>query len=590
MARDEIRITVTEDEIEKVKPSAEADIGPLTSNKPLDEMQITDTEDEIKKLKLLGEADTGALTSNKPLDEMQFTLSKDELKKLTSLDEADKGALTSNKPLIQEVTSTLHWCYSDGECRRYFKPISVAIGPLNHQKKIKREWRFERGEKWKLRLAAMFIHSSAGTVKDFYKNVKEEINNLKNCYNFKEGQKWTDEKLALMFLVDGCALLLFIILDVSDEWEVFRVTNGLAGIEKVDFFLLENQLPYQLLEILIDSYAEFSVVELRPNLKKLFKKLITKFINRSFLSLTAQEEEQQQQEGEQQQRPNLKKLFKKLITKFINRSFLSLTAQEEEQQQQEEEQQQQQEGEQQQQEEEKPVHLLDLLRRRLMGVKSKKKGEKQERINKDGWLDTLLKADKSKKWLSIRNVKELKEKGIRFKAREKVDAITKIDFNDRCCMPTLTLAPISLHNTTMPLLLNLMAYELCPDFEEDCKITSHLSFLDSLIDDREDVKELRDAGVLHHGLGSDEAVAELFNKISRILVPNLKMDSELRRIHEYCSKKSHLSRLCPTVGVKLTDTYFRSPWSFLVFLGALAGLIMTGMQTYNSFHENKLPY
>ncbi|GLT44262.1 hypothetical protein SLA2020_181710 [Shorea laevis] len=383
----------------------------------------------------------------------------------------------------------------------------------------------------------MFIHSSAGRVQDFYKNVKKELNSLRDCYNFKEGQKWTDEKLAWMFLVDGCALLLFIILDVSDEWEKFRVITGLAGIEKVDLFLLENRLPYQLLEILIDSYAEFSVVELLQNRKKLFKKSITKFINRSFLSVTAQEEEQQQQ-----------------------------------------------------QQEEKPVHLLDLLRRRLMGVKSKKKGEKEERINKDGWLDTLLKGDKSKKWLSIRNVKELKEKGIRFKARGKVDAITKIEFNDRCCMPTLTLAPMSLHNTTMPLLLNLMAYELCPDFEEDCKITSHLSFLDSLIDDREDVKELRDAGVLHHGLGSDEAVAELFNKISRILVPNLKMDSELRRIHEYCSKKSHLNRLCPSVAVKLTETYFRSPWSFLVFLGALAGLIMTGMQTYNSFHENKRPY
>ncbi|GLU06602.1 hypothetical protein SLE2022_236220 [Rubroshorea leprosula] len=606
MARHEIRVTVAEDKIEKVKPSEEADVGPLTSNKSLDEMQITDTEDDIKKLKLLDEAATGALTSNKPLDEMQSTLSEDEIRKLKSLDEADKGALTSNKPLIQEVTSILRWCYSKGERRRYFKPISVAIGPLNHQKKTKREWRFERGEKWKLRLAAMFIHSSKGTVQDFYKNVKEEISKLRNCYNFKEGQNWTDEKWALMFLVDGCALLLFIILDVSDQWEEFRVTTGLAGVEKVDFFLLENQLPYQLLEILRDSYAEFSSV---PNLKQLFKKLITKFINRSFLSLTAQEEEQQ----EQQQRPNLKKLFKKLITKFINRSFLSLTAQEEEQQQQEGEQQQrpnlktlfkklinssllslsaqeeeqQQEGEQQQQQEEKPVHLLDLLRRRLMGVKSKKKGENQ--INEAGWLGTLLKVDKSKKWLSIRNVKELKEKGIRFKAREKVDAITKIDFNNRCCMPILTLAPISLHNTTMPLLLNLMAYELCPDFEEDCEITSHLSFLDSLIDDREDVKELRDAGVLHHGLGSDEAVAELFNKISRILVPNLKMDSELRRIHEYCSKKSHPRNLCASFVAKLTDTKFSSPWNFWVFLGALAALIMTGIQTYNSFQERSSP-
>ncbi|GKV49623.1 hypothetical protein SLEP1_g56364 [Rubroshorea leprosula] len=126
-------------------------------------------------------------------------------------------------------------------------------------------------------------------------------------------------------------------------------------------------------------------------------------------------------------------------------------------------------------------------------------------------------------------------------AMEKGGAITDIDFNDHCCMPTLTLAPIFLHNTTIPLLLNLMAYELCPDFKEGCKITSHLSFLDYVIDNGEHVKELRDAGVLHNGLGTDEAVAELFNKINGILVPNLKIDSELRRdIHEYCnSNKSH---------------------------------------------------
>ncbi|GLT60182.1 hypothetical protein SLA2020_329610 [Shorea laevis] len=106
------------------------------------------------------------------------------------------------------------------------------------------------------------------------------------------------------------------------------------------------------------------------------------------------------------------------------------------------------------------------------------------------------------------------------------------------------MAPIFFHNTTTSLLLNLMAYELCPDYKEECEITSHLSFLDSLIADGEDVKELRDAGVLHHGFGSDIAVAELFNKISYVRVPNLKKDLDLRRdINDYCnSEKLPLQR------------------------------------------------
>ncbi|GLT34419.1 hypothetical protein SLA2020_089360 [Shorea laevis] len=464
--------------------------------------------------------------------------------KLKSLKEANIDSLPSHKPYIREVPHKLSSCYHKEDCKRYFQPTSVAIGPLNRQRETNKHSRIHRGEECKLKLAKMFIKECNGKVEDFYENVKKEIETLKDCYYFK-GQNWTDEELAYIFLVDGCALLLFIVLYVDNKWEGFRDTHGLVGIPEVDFFLLENQLPYQLLKILIDSFVEASK---DVDFKRLFKEYITDFINNSFLSLIASQQHRIQVDHSQ---PHL--------------------------------------SHGQHEEEEDPVHLLDLLRRRLMGVKSKKKGAKeQERTNESGWLHTEMKGDKSRHRFSIRNVKELKDNGIRFKAREKVDSLTKIEFNDRCCMPTLNLAPIFLHNTTMPLLLNLMAYELCPYFKEDCKITSHLSFLDSLIDTSEDVKELRDAGVLHHGLGSDEAVAKLFNKISSILVPNLKMDSELRRIHEYCSNKSHPRNLCASFVAKLTDTYFSSPWSFLVFLGALAGLIMTGIQTYTSF-QGKLP-
>ncbi|GLT77417.1 hypothetical protein SLA2020_490050 [Shorea laevis] len=439
--------------------------------------------------------------------------------KLTSLKEANTDSLPSNKPYIREVPHKLGSCYSEP----YFRPTSVAIGPLNHS-------RIQTGEESKRILANTFIDECNGKEEDFCENVKKEIKSLKDCYYLK-GQQWKDEELADMFVVDGCALLLFIVLYVDDEWQGFRVTRGLVGIAEVDFFLLENQLPYQLLKILIDSFAEASKDD---DFKRLFKEYITQFVDKSFLNLTSQQHLSHEKPGE--------------------------------------------EGE------EDPVHLLDLFRRRLMGVKSKKKGpEEQERTNKSGWLSKEMKGGKSGYWFSIRNVKELKENGIRFKAWEKVDRLTKIEFNDRCFMPTLKLAPIFLHNTTMPLLLNLMAYELCPDFKEDCKIISHLSFLDSLINTSEDVKELRDAGVLHNGLGSDKAVAKLFNKISRILVPNLKMDSELKRIREYCNKKSDPRNQWAGFVAKLTDTYFSSLWRFSVFLAALLALLMTCIQTYASY-------
>ncbi|GLT65457.1 hypothetical protein SLA2020_378890 [Shorea laevis] len=519
------------------------------------EIQITVNEGKNENLKLSEEPDGGPSTSNKPSDDIQIT--NDESRNLQSLRDADADSLTSEKPLlIQKVPKILRSCYGQ-DCERYFIPTSVAIGPLNHQRETDKDPRIERGKEWKRKLAAMFIKK--GEEENFYKNVKREIKILRNCYDDIEQLKtWNDEELAWMFLVDGCALLQFIALDVYDAWEFFS-DNDPVSIEKADFFLLENQLPYHLLEILIDSFAEFSAKgldkEFKP--KEFFKELIKEFINRSFLSLSPQQKHQTD------------------IDYF----------------------------------QPPPPHLLDLLRRITIDYK----GEKKDWTKKDAFWKTLTedkyirtgggacfpkytnmgkKSDsvpnKSKHWPSIPNVKELKDKGIRFKARENGVAITDIDFKDRYCLAILRLAPIFLHNTTMPLLLNLIAYELCPDFKETCKITSHLSFLDSLIDNGEDVKELRDAGVLHHGLGSDEAVAELFNKMTGILVPNLKIDLELRRnIHDYCNNKSCLSGLCANIQVKLTHTYFRSPWSFLVLLGALAGLIMTGMQTSNSFHENK---
>ncbi|GMY19170.1 upf0481 protein, partial [Fagus crenata] len=61
---------------------------------------------------------------------------------------------------------------------------------------------------------------------------------------------------------------------------------------------------------------------------------------------------------------------------------------------------------------------------------------------------------------------------------------------------------------------------MCPDFENNYGVTSYISFLDSLIDEANDVIELRKARILGNLLGSDQEVAQLFNEIGRDLVPN----------------------------------------------------------------------
>ncbi|MBA0742794.1 hypothetical protein Gogos_015815 [Gossypium gossypioides] len=62
--------------------------------------------------------------------------------------------------------------------------------------------------------------------------------------------------------------------------------------------------------------------------------------------------------------------------------------------------------------------------------------------------------------------------------------------------------------------MNLIAYKMCPDFKNDLTITSYMCLLDSLINEAEDVKEMRDTGILYNRLGSDEEVAKLFNQMN----------------------------------------------------------------------------
>nr|GLL24519.1 hypothetical protein BC332_11812 [Ipomoea trifida] len=81
----------------------------------------------------------------------------------------------------------------------------------------------------------------------------------------------------------------------------------------------------------------------------------------------------------------------------------------------------------------------------------------------------------------------------------------------------------------------------CPDSPNNSEISSFLCFMDSLINNAEDVKELRSKGVVFNYLGTDQDVAELFNQISRDLVPNPHAYAQVKRdIQTHCDKKARV--------------------------------------------------
>ncbi|CAJ2673342.1 unnamed protein product [Trifolium pratense] len=125
---------------------------------------------------------------------------------------------------------------------------------------------------------------------------------------------------------------------------------------------------------------------------------------------------------------------------------------------------------------------------------------------------------------------------------------------------------------------------MCPDFENDYGICSFAVFMDSLIDHPEDVRELRSKEILLNCLGSDEEVADLFNIMSKNLLPNTKIYYEVR-----AKIQKHYRNKCKTWIALGKHTYFNNPWAFIAFLAAFIALALTFIQTWFAINptENK---
>ena len=138
----------------------------------------------------------------------------------------------------------------------------------------------------------------------------------------------------------------------------------------------------------------------------------------------------------------------------------------------------------------------------------------------------------------------------------------------------LKLPPITVDDSTGLKFFNLIAYEMCPDFDNDYGITSYISFLDSLIDEAQDVIDLRNAEILRNFLGSDEEIALVFNEIGTDLGPNPEINRDIRsQIQEFYDKKSM------TWISEVLYTHFSSLWTVLAFIGSLFVLDLTIAQT-----------
>ncbi|CAJ1953305.1 unnamed protein product [Sphenostylis stenocarpa] len=402
---------------------------------------------------------------------------------------------------------------------KHYFPKLLSFGLIHHG-----DPKLQLGERYKKRWAALYIDSTGKSPQELHRKVEENIETLKLLFEedlftdnktFSEYQKhgfrtkW--EMINWTLFVDGCALLHILEHAKLDPTQKMNLKVDQLVLVMQDVLLLENQLPFLLLNLLW-----------RDTDKKLMKTM------QEFLHCHH------------------------WATKDEDKVKL---------------------------EEEFPTHLLDLQRSIILYEPKEEKNKGKHNVpNKNTGKGRKTPTEDM---ITYRNIKELKAAGIGFKS-SKTRRPRDVSFHYGVFHSTLMLPEIVVDDTIAATVLNLIAYEMCPDFENDYGISSYVTFLDSLIDHPDDVKELRSEKILLNSLGSDEEVANLFNTLSTDLVPNMAQYADVRGdIERHYKDKGR-------TWVALAYTkYFSNPWAIIAFNAAIVGLVLTFVQTWYAIYPAK---
>ncbi|XP_071938989.1 UPF0481 protein At3g47200-like [Coffea arabica] len=105
-------------------------------------------------------------------------------------------------------------------------------------------------------------------------------------------------------------------------------------------------------------------------------------------------------------------------------------------------------------------------------------------------------------------------------------------------------------------------------------ISDYITFMDFLIDSPSDVETLRSHDIIVNGLGSDEALSTMFNKLSKYVYLGGRFcyTEIFDDVDKYSRKRWHIWR------AYLVRKYFNNPWSFIAVLAACALLLLAIVQ------------
>lgn len=407
-----------------------------------------------------------------------------------------------------------------------YDPKVVSLGPYHHGKP-----ELQLVESLKPMVARLFVSDSNKDMEEFYEKVLLMVDDMRSCYDEGSTITYSNDEFAKMMLLDGCFVLGMIeSFDSSDhkpnrraKYDDVMTHLGVLvwySINSDMVFLLENQLPFQVLELLMSlKYKDDEGM-----------KRIDAFLEVQIpWDLPFQIKKETKGSGCENQPLHILQLFwkKLLLDQYAD-------------------------------EVNQPLPHLNSLR------------SSQRVKHKNGWG----KVNPKDYIHSFRSVTELKAKGIHFRP---IDPKSRkaIKFKSFWFSGLLELPPFLVTPKTKIMLSNIIAYEMWSDNTNSLAITSYVGFLKSLIDHPNDVKELRSKHVLFNRLGSDEEVANVFKEISTFAAEDYGIYGDVTQ-----SIEEHYKSMVKTWMAEFFHQHFSSPWTVVASIAASFMVVSSFLQSY----------
>lgn len=394
-----------------------------------------------------------------------------------------------------------------------YEPRIISIGPY-HRGKVKLQ--DMENHKWRY-VHAILSRNENCSLRDYVDGMKALEKQARSCYS-KNTIKLDHSEFVEMMLLDGCFIVEFLLrLEEKMEDELHAMIWLVPQIQ-YDILLLENQLPFFILEHIFDlvttkkgqSAYPSSIMQLAANVCRMFS--VCKMLSPM-----------------EKAKIHLPKSVYHLLHLYY--SF-----------------------------------LFPQLKPGASSTSNSASSEGGFQVNAAAETEEV--ADEEIAHM-IPSASVLDEAGIKFK--KKGGSILAVGFSNGI----MEIPPLFIDCFTMYQFRNLLTFEqLCPNMKP--LFTTYVLFLDYIVNTSKDVELLHNKHIIEHMLCSNEEVALLLNKLTRATFRPSRhyLCGMYKAVNAYCRTKRHRWRAA------LVHNYFNNPWAVLSVVAAVFLLALTLFQTF----------